>query len=148
MKELRFLVPGEPIAQPRQKHRVATDGQGRAFSRNYTPSKHPVNQYKAAVQMAAMELYRDAPHDGPVRLEVVCVFGRPKNRIWKTKPMPREPKVSKPDCDNVIKAIKDALSKLVWRDDAQVYQETIEKWVASGEDQPHTEIRIHFEEAA
>jgi Holliday junction resolvase RusA-like endonuclease len=72
---------------------------------------------------------------------MMFVFPRPKSMVWKTKPMPRCPKATKPDADNVAKAALDAL-KAIWHDDGQAAQVLIEKWIASGHEQPHTTIRI------
>jgi Holliday junction resolvase RusA-like endonuclease len=36
----------------------------------------------------------------------------------------------------------DALKGIAWRDDAQVAELTVRKFIASGYEQPHTQIRI------
>jgi Holliday junction resolvase RusA-like endonuclease len=57
--------------------------------------------------------------------------------IWKRRPMPREPFVSRPDASNVLKAVEDALEKAgVYRDDKQVWVATIESVYCSGEETP------------
>lgn len=142
MQRLTLIIPGEPIPQPRQRHRVATDRQGRAFSRNYTPAKHPVREYKEAIQLIARSQFRDQPHEGPIRVHMVLLFPRPTRLVWKRKPMPREPKISVPDCDNVAKSIQDALKGIVFRDDAQIFSVTIEKFYAAGDEQPHAEVLL------
>jgi len=132
-----IIVPGTPIAQPRQRHAVRA---GHAV--NYTPSKHPVNDFKAAVKMAWRAGCTAAPHDGPVTLMLTFVLPRPGNMMWKTRPMPRVPHTKKPDADNLAKSVKDALSGLAWRDDSQVCELTVRKFVASGDEQPHTTIGV------
>lgn len=136
-----FVVPAIPVAQPRQKQRVIHVG-GRPMASNYMPAKHPVNAFKAAVAMACQQAYRGPVIGGEVEIRVVAVFPRPKALCWKSRPMPRLRKVSKPDFDNVSKAICDALSGVLFRDDAQVWKATVEKWVASGDEQPHVEVVI------
>lgn len=138
---VRFTVPGPPLAQPRQRHRVLTIG-GKPFAQNYTPAKAPINDFKASVRMAAAAAYNGAPMGGPVELTVLFVFPRPKRLIWKKREMRREFHVSKPDCDNCIKGIKDALNKLLWIDDSQVCDEHIFKRVAAGDEQPHTQVAV------
>lgn len=138
---IRFNVPAIPVAQPRQRHRVITTG-GRSFAHNYTPKNSPVNAFKATVQMAATGAYSGAPHDGPVRLAAVFVFPRPKAMCWKTKPTPRFQHCGKPDADNVYKALVDALSGLIFVDDARVCEVVIHKVIAAGDEQPHCEIEI------
>jgi Holliday junction resolvase RusA-like endonuclease len=134
---ISFTVPTIPVAQPRQKHALIG---GRV--RNYMPTKHPVNAFKAAVQLAASQVYSGAPITFPLSLTLVFVFPRPSNRIWKTKTMPREPKASKPDCDNLAKSFLDGLNGLLYVDDSQVVQLFVSKWVAAGDEQPHVEAEF------
>lgn len=135
---IRFTVPAIPVAQPRQRHSLFG-----GHVRNYTPTKHPVNAFKAAVQMAAATAFRGAPLAGPLRVDLVFVFPRPKAKCWKTRPMPREPHVGRPDVDNLFKSLADALTGAgLWRDDSQVCSSRIEKWVAAGDEQPHVEVVI------
>jgi Holliday junction resolvase RusA-like endonuclease len=138
--KIQFTIPGVPVAQPRQRHRVIQSA-GRAFATNYTPAKHPVNAWKAVARIAAMQAYDGPVLDEPLILTAIMVFPRPANRIWKSKPMPREPKTGKPDLDNCAKAF-DALTGQVWRDDALIFRAVLEKWIASGDEQPHTEVTI------
>ena len=67
-----------------------------------------------------------APLSGPVRLVVKWLFpaqGRHLDGAWKT---------SKPDTDNLDKALKDEMTRLhFWRDDAQVASEISEKFWAN-----------------
>lgn len=138
---ITFTVPAIPVAQPRQRHRVLTAG-GRTFAQNYTPAKHPVNAFKAAVQLAARQAYTGPPIEGPVSLAMTAIFPRPKRLMWKSRTMLCEWHTTKPDADNVVKAVKDALSGLLWRDDCQVCQLIVDKWIAGGDDQPGVVIQV------
>jgi len=124
----------EPIGQPR--HRVTTRGK---FARVYLPKSHPVHGFKAAIQE---QFGSRKPIDGPVRLTVSAWFSRPKSEIRKTKPMPQYPHIKKPDADNVVKAVMDALNGLAWHDDAQVSAIHVEKWVCYGTEPPFVKILI------
>lgn len=138
---ITFVVPGIPVAQPRQRHRVISSG-GRQFVQNYVATRDPVNAFKAAVQLAASQK-RVKCIDGPVRLHLQFIFSRAKCRTWKNKPMVRCPKVTKPDVDNLAKSVMDALTHgLAWRDDCQVCCLTVEKCEAAGGEQPHTVVSI------
>lgn len=139
---LVIRVPAIPVAQPRQRHRIAKSAAGKSFVVNYTPSKAPVNDFKATVRHAAASEYQGPPFTGPLRVDVCCVFPRPAGMFWKTKPMPRVPHAKKPDRDNVDKAVLDSLKGLLFLDDAQACQGNIEKWVASGDEQPHVLIGV------
>ncbi len=132
----RIVVPAIPIAQPRP--RAAVCGQRAAVYH----AKGPVDAFKATVRLAAAEVYRGPPLDGPVCVNLVFTFPRPKSMIWKIKPMPRLRHAKKPDRDNLDKAVLDALTGLMWRDDAQVCDGSITKWIAAGDEQPGVEITV------
>lgn len=97
--------------------------------------------------MAAAQAYQGAPLTGPLSIQLDFVFPRSKQQIWKTKPMPRLPHTKKPDVDNVSKAIFDCLNKVLWYDDSQIVELRCQKWIASGDEQPHVEIHIYAAQA-
>ena len=144
---IHLRIPSVPVAQPRIKARAFG---GRA--QIYTPSTiktpeggkrpHPIHAFKATVKMVASERYTDAPLRGPVRVDIICVFPRQAEKIWKSKPMPRYPHTAKPDRDNLDKAVLDALKGIVLSDDAQVCDGRIQKFYAAGDEQPHVDITI------
>ena len=142
MQQIEFTVPGKPMAQPRQRHRIAGGKNGMQFVQNFTPSKSPVQTYKAAIQLAAAAVYDGPPLSNPVSLEMTFVMPRPKSKTWKTKPMPRYWHTITPDSDNLAKAVQDALNKMLWADDSQICQMVVKKVVASGDEQPRTEIYV------
>lgn len=121
---IKVFVPGLPIAQPRQRH--TKDG------RNYTPTKHPVRVFKTMVAYAVMREYSGELWDGPIKLDLALWFPRPKAKIWAKKPMPREWHTAKPDADNVLKAITDALKNILWKDDSQVCDIHVTKTICAG----------------
>jgi len=135
--ELNFIVPGEPVAQPR--HRVRTIGKR---SMLYLPKSHPVNGYKAAIRAAFIEATGKLKTiTGPIQLNVYCSFLMPAS--WsKTKRAKSQGTLhdGKPDADNVLKAVCDALTDCkVWQDDKQVALAFIGKrWSET----PQTEIWI------
>ena len=55
-QRVRFVVPAVPVAQPRQRFRVLKIG-NRVIPQNYTPTKSPVNEFKAVVKMAFRQAY-------------------------------------------------------------------------------------------
>lgn len=135
-------VPAVPIPQPRQRHRIVASS-GHIYAHNYTPSRHPVNAFKASVQYAFAQAYSGSPLDGPLCVEIVCVFPRPKSKMRKRGSMPREPYVAKrADWDNVGKAISDALNGIAWHDDGQLVDVRVQRWMAAGDESAHVEIAI------
>lgn len=143
---ITFYVPGIPISQPRQRHRVVCAA-GRTFATNYTPAKAPVNAWKAAVALAASQQYTGPLLDYPVAVVVEFVFPRPKRLCWKTRAMPREKHASKPDTENCIKALLDALTGVVLKDDALVWSLEARKFYCAGDEPPGTQVAISGEGA-
>jgi len=117
---LTFTIPGTPIGKGRP--RVTT--RGGKFATMYTPEK-TVNYeglvaHSAKVAMAGMPLF-----DGPasVRMEIICQV--PASWSQKKRSAAIAGQVyptTKPDIDNVEKAIFDGLNGVVWRDDVQVVE--------------------------
>ena len=130
-------VPAVPVAQPRQRSAMVA-----GFMRNYTPARHPVNSYKAAVAIAWRQQTDAAPLSGPVSLAVDFVLPRPKSRTRKSNRDKRIHHHAKPDLDNLLKSTKDALTGLAWGDDAQVCQVRAYKTWASTTEQPHVTITV------
>ena len=118
---MKIFIPGEPIAQPRVK--VSTKG---GFARAYTERDHPIHAYKQAIRLAYVNAGGEVL-EGPVSVRIVCWFDRPKSHSKKRRQKP-EPKTTKPDLDNVGKAILDALNEIAYNDDGQVFMLTVEKW--------------------
>jgi len=137
MTQITFTVHGEPKAQKR--HRDSTSKTGQKIK--YDPSSADKTDFKwMVIQSRPQE-----PFNQPIRLEVVFYFSRPKShfgsganshRIKESAPLWH---TSKPDADNCIKFIKDALNKIFWRDDSLICDVTIKKFYNS---QPRTEVTV------
>lgn len=111
-----FTVPGTPVGKGRPK--FARRGN---FVTTYTPEK--TASYENLVKVKAQEAMRGRPAiEGPVCVEIQLYVTPPASwsnkkraqalagEIWPT---------SKPDVDNVIKGIFDAMNEIVWKDDKQ-----------------------------
>ena len=76
--------------------------------------------------------------DGPVFMEVYAYFPIPKSATKRERKLIEEMDYlypRKPDGDNVLKAVKDALNRVAYQDDAQVvYESIIRKYAKPGED--------------
>ena len=132
---MKIFIPGEPIAQPRAK--VSTKN---GFARAYTERDHPIHAYKQAVRLAYVNAGGDVL-EGPVSIRIVCWFGRPKSHSKKRRQQ-REPKITKPDADNLGKGNLDALNEIAYDDDGQVYMLTVEKWYVGPYDSVGTIIEV------
>lgn len=106
-------VKGLPIAQPR--HRAACRG---GFPKLYIPKDHAVHEWKNAVMHAAAKV-TDVTIEGAIKVDCLFVFPSPKSKKSQTGNY----KFSKPDIDNLLKAVFDALTDGgVWGDDSQVVE--------------------------
>lgn len=118
--EIRFFASGNPKGQPRP----------RAFSRGgvarvYDP--HTAEGWKNQIALAARDHQPDTQLQGPLFVGLDFYFPRPKNhfrggKFCKVlKDSAPTYHTSKPDADNAIKAVMDALTTLrFWQDDSQV----------------------------
>jgi Holliday junction resolvase RusA-like endonuclease len=132
---MKIFISGEPIAQPRVK--VSTRG---GFARAYVDAKHPIHAYKQAIRLAYINSGGEVL-EGPVEVRIACWFERPKGHSKKRRQQ-REPKTTKPDLDNVGKAILDALNEIAYNDDGQVFMLTVEKWYVGPYDSIGTVLEV------
>ena len=124
---IRFSVPGEP--QGKGRARVGSVN-GRA--RMFTPQKTVA--YEGLVAMAAQKAMDGGPLLlGPCSIEVSCLFSIPRG--WSKKKAAQALSgaihpTKKPDADNVLKAVCDALNGVVWKDDTQAVEVRVRKLYA------------------
>lgn len=128
---LHFHVPGQPVGKGR-----ARIGKVGAHARMFTPAK-TVN-YEGLVALAAQQAMAGAPlFEGPceVKMRVDCQIPA----SWSQKKQRAAAAgdshpTTKPDVDNIVKAIFDALNGVVWKDDVQVVALTVSKryWMVPG----------------
>jgi Holliday junction resolvase RusA-like endonuclease len=86
------------------------------------------------------------PFTGPVRVTVLALFAMTKTdmgRRWLSEHIATHetPYVKKPDADNIHKAL-DALTKIAWMDDSQIFDTRITKRYCLANEAPGTEIII------
>lgn len=108
---MTIYIPGDPVGKERP--RVAN---GHA----YTPEK--TKAYEERIAWAWKQAHGEMI-EGPVRLRVVAYFGVPSSASKKRQALMREGKIlptKKPDEDNILKVIQDALNGLAYKDDAYV----------------------------
>jgi len=126
------FIFGPPVAMGRPR----MTKQGRA----YTPAKS--REYMADAVGQIQKQYGDATQlaNEPLRLQLVFVHKRPQ-RIKHTQ---RVPKTTKPDIDNLIKMVMDALTKSgIWLDDNIVTEVAASDWYANEYEQPHVMYSIY-----
>ena len=115
---LDFFVAGIPKAQPRVKAFVRGGHAG-----VYTPDS--AEAWKQAVRREAIANAPESLVTGVVRIQLDFFLPRPKVHLDKHGvPKPKSPvwHCKKPDLDNLIKAVTDAITdtQKVWLDDSQI----------------------------
>lgn len=124
MKPIFILVPGDPVGK--QSVRVSMVG---GFARKYMPTK--TRDYEAlAAHEAAHAMGNRPPTDKPVELKLQIFMAIPKAWSKKKKEAARLGDIlptKKPDASNVLKAIEDGFTGVVWVDDCQVVDHHITK---------------------
>jgi Holliday junction resolvase RusA-like endonuclease len=115
---LSFVVPGVP--QGKGRPRIGKVGQ---HARMFTPAKTAAYEGLVAyAAQAAMGTF-SAPFEGPLGCELNIDCAVPESWSAKKRRMALSGEIfptTKPDKDNVIKAIYDGCNGVVWRDDVQV----------------------------
>jgi Holliday junction resolvase RusA-like endonuclease len=132
---IQFIVYGEPVAQGRP--RASTRG---GFVKMYDPKKS--RDFKQYVRLAASQYAPEALLEGPLQLEVK-VYKPSLKSFSRKKKLQAEQGIlrptSKPDVDNYVKGIKDALNKVIWKDDSQIVSLQVSKWYS---EKPRIEVAI------
>lgn len=117
-----FEIKGEPFYKGRHRARIVYPKDGKPFIHMYPD---PVTaKYEAAIaQIGRHFMAARPPVEGPLAL-IVHAFrkvpeswsGRQHARAYACAIVP----TSRPDGDNYLKVVQDALNKIVWNDDAQI----------------------------
>ena len=123
MEEVHFIIPGRPVGKGRPR-----------FTRQghcWTPDKTVA--YERDIKMAYWSTYGHSKYgaDKALAVDIVLYYPRAKSMAKHKRLMAQRgvlrPTV-KPDVDNVIKAILDALNGVAFEDDRQIVQVECEKW--------------------
>lgn len=133
---IQFTIPGATQAQERPKFSRVGEG-----VKAVDPPKS--RAYKELVKLVAWQNKPQEPLQGALKLEVDVYLMPPKK--YHTKPKQAliasgelRP-TTKPDTDNLVKGIKDGMSKIIWVDDAQIVELVVRKFYDM---QPRAEVKV------
>lgn len=126
MDVIYFSLPGTPIPKGRPRF-----GNGRA----YTPKR--TKDYENALKA----LIKEQDITGPIEVSINAIFPRPQRLNPMKYPDGLILHTKRPDLDNIVKAVLDALNKTL-QDDAQVCVIHAYKYYAERSGEPRTEVTI------
>lgn len=136
MSQVHFTVPGQP--QGKGRPRIGKVGK---HARMFTPEKTVA--YESLVGLFASQAMQGKPLiAGPVSVSMMLVFGIPASWSKKKRTQAQNAEIwptTKPDMDNVVKAVFDAINGVVWVDDVQVVNLAVSK---SYGDQPAVHVAV------
>jgi Holliday junction resolvase RusA-like endonuclease len=118
---VEILIFGEPVGKARA--RVVRCGRS---IHAFTPER--TARYESMVRLAAVaEMQGQQPFSGPVAVTIRAAFGVPASWSKKKRGAALEnPRAilpaKRPDLDNVVKSVCDAMNGVVFRDDAQIVE--------------------------
>lgn len=128
-----FSVPGEPGHKGRPRFT--------RYGHTYTDKK--TVEFENLVRVAfTQHVPGHQPYEGPCRVHIDAYFSIPKSASKKRKKLMIDKQVrptKKPDCDNIAKAVLDALNSVAYNDDKQVIEMVVRKWYS---DVPRTIVMI------
>lgn len=121
---IKFTVPGKPKSKGRPRYSRIN-----GYVRTYTPKT--TTEYEKLVKLSAIEQCKDQlnkEYTGLVKMSIKAHF-KPNKGISKKQHdlLIGQPYLKKPDTDNIVKIICDALNGLAYKDDNQVAVISAEK---------------------
>lgn len=116
MQSIRFEVGGVPVGKARPR---VTFRNGRAMA--YTTER--TREYENRVKAAYKKAYGNTKVDGVLQIDVIAYFEPPKSTSKKRRAAMLDwqiPYTKKPDTDNILKAVMDALNGVAYDDDSKI----------------------------
>lgn len=129
---IKLTIPGEPVAKGRP--RVTQFG-------TYTPTK--TKNYETLVRELYIIQHGQTLLDGELSVDIKAYFTIPKSTSKKKKEQMIDKSIrpiKKPDLDNVMKSITDALNEIAYKDDSQIVSASISKYYS---EEPRVEVLIN-----
>jgi len=135
---VRFEVPGDPTPQGSMRAVVGGDGKAHVISDNVK-----TGPWRTQVAWAARQAWSGAPTTAAVSVTAVFWIARPASVSEKKRPA----HTVKPDVDKLTRAILDALTGVVYRDDSQVdHIEATKKYVNTWQPHPIAAITVEVQD--
>lgn len=137
-KEVRFVIPGEPHGKARPRFNTHS---GKAITPEKTANYETLAQWEYTRQCG-----HKFPDDAMLDMRIIAYYAVPKSDSKKLRARKLAGEVrptKKPDMDNVIKIIADALNTVAYRDDTQIVDCQCRKFYS---EEPRVEVIIRIVE--
>lgn len=135
MNQVKFTVFGEPRGKGRPRFSTQTS---RAFTPKQTVNYETLVHTEYMVQCKGFRF----PDDAMLDLRILAYYSIPKSGSKKVKEQKSTNIIrptKKPDMDNVVKMIADALNQVAYKDDTQIVDCQVRKFFS---DRPRVEVII------
>lgn len=126
-----FMVPGPPTGKGRPRFAIRKSRDGGSFVSVRTPDKTVVYENLIKIEYQQQTGRHRFPDDAMLEIEIEAYFGIPKGASKKRKAAMLTGDIrptKKPDADNVLKAVADALNEVAYRDDTQLVDCIVHKY--------------------
>jgi crossover junction endodeoxyribonuclease RusA len=135
---IEFFVPGAPVPAGSKRAFPIRGRDGALHVGMADMGGRRGEDWRAAIRLAAaqtVQLTATEPFTGPLRLSLWFLLARPRShRGNRGLLLPRAPTfpTTRPDVLKLARAVEDACTGIVWRDDAQIVDEDLHKLYADG----------------
>lgn len=125
----------EGVAKPAGSKRSFAIKKGGVYTgKTATVDANPNSRdWKHDVKCAALDVYDGDPLTCPLRIEIIFTMPRPKSHFRTGKNASalklEAPDLhkSRPDATKLLRGVEDALTGVIWKDDAQISTQTVKK---------------------
>ena len=135
MKQVKFTVMGAPKGKGRPRFSTMT---GRAFTPKQTVNYETLVHAEYMVQCKGFRF----PDDAMLDMRILAYYSIPKSGSKKVKAQKLANVIrptKKPDMDNVVKMVADALNQVAYKDDTQIVDCQVRKFYSA---EPRIEVII------
>ena len=136
MYDYVFVIPGNPVPKGRPRF-----GRGRT----YTPKKTLQAEKDIRENIRRQIGVNFVSIDSPIYLDIVFVINRPKYMYAKKYSDGRIPHTKKPDLDNLVKTVCDALDGYFFVNDSRISKLSTTKVYAEKNEPSKTIIRVMYD---
>jgi Holliday junction resolvase RusA-like endonuclease len=130
---IKFTIPGPPQGKARART-------GKGFA--YTPEKTVLYENLIKAIFMQEKCKRFESEGQPLEMSITAYYQIPKSASKNVRQFMLDGHsrpTKKPDADNVMKVVADALNGIAYHDDTQIVRAIVEKWYS---DEPRVEVEI------